>query len=325
MSVWPGRPGGGPLLDEYEPVLRRAARRAARHLRWSRSEGLARLIEEDRLDPRERVPLALRKWRWRREHGVTPGTAMPVWLVGVQRSGTNMLVRGLESSPEFEVHNESDRRAFRRFRLRPDHEVAALVLASRHRYVLLKPLCDSHRVAELLDGLGVPTPGRAIWAYRDVDGRARSALAKFGDANLRALREIASGAGLCRWQAQGLSARSLELLGSFDYGRMSPADAAALFWYVRNLLYFEQGLERRGDVMLCSYDRMVAAPEETMRALCAFLGVAWRPELVAHVAPRSGPGRPRLDLDPRIRAHCEDLRARLDQTAAAQIGRLRDR
>jgi hypothetical protein len=310
------------VSNEDEPALRWVARRAARHLRWSRSEGLARLIEEDRLDPRHRVGLAIRKWRWRREHGVAPGTAVPVWLVGLQRSGTNMLVRGLEASPEFEVRNESDGRAFRRFRLRPDHEVAALLLASRHRFVLLKPLCDSHRVGELLDRLPLPTAGRAIWAYRDVDGRARSALAKFGDANLRVLREIGRGGGGGRWQAQRLSADSLELLASFDYERMSPADGAALFWYVRNRLFFEQGLDRRGDVILSCYDRMVAAPEETMRPLCAFLGVAWRPELVAHVAPRSGRGLPPLDLDPRIRARCDELRARLDTTATTQAHRL---
>ncbi len=305
-------------MNELEPALRRMARRAGRHLRWSRTEGIARLVEEDRLDPFERIPLALRKWRWRRAHGVARGQAVPVWLVGLQRSGTNMLVRGLESAPELQVHNESDRRAFRRFRLRPDHELAAVVTASRHRYVLFKPLCDSHRVGELLDHLPVLVPGRAIWAYRNVDGRARSGLAKFGDANLRVLREIAGGGGALRWQAQRLSGESLELLASFDYARMTPADAAALFWYVRNRLFFELGLDRRADVILSSYDAMVAAPEAGMRRLCAFLGVTWRPSLVAQVAPRSGRGQPPLEVDPRIRARCDELTARLDATAAAQ-------
>jgi len=309
-------------VNELEPALRRGARRAARHLHWSRTEGIARLVEEDGLDPFERIPLALRKWRWRRAHGVARGQAVPVWLVGLQRSGTNMLVRGLEAAPEFQVHNESDRRAFRRFRLRPDRELAAVVTASRHRYVLFKPLCDSHRVGELLDHLPVLAPGRAIWAYRDVDGRARSALAKFGDANLRVLREIAGGGGARRWQAQRLSEESLELLAGLDYQRMTAADAAALFWYVRNRLFFELGLDRRADVILSSYDAMVAAPEASMRTLCAFLGVTWRSGLVAHVAARSPTSLPRLDVDPRIRARCDQLAARLDATAAAQAERL---
>ena len=311
--------GGG--VNELEPALRRVARRASKHLRWARTEGIARLIEEDCLDPVERVPLALRKWRWRLVNGVARGRAMPVWLVGVQRSGTNMLARGLETAPEFQVHNESDRRAFRRFRLRPDHELAMLVMSSRHPYVLFKPLCDSHRAAELLDRMPVLVAGRAIWAYRDVDGRARSAVAKFGDANLRVLREITAGASP-RWQAQRLSPDSLELLASFDYQRMSAADAAALFWYVRNRLFFELGLDRRADVVLSSYDAMLRSPEAGMRALCGFLGMAWRPELTAGMAPRAGRGLPPLEIDPRIRERCDQLADRLDATAAAQATRL---
>jgi len=49
--------------------------------------------------------------------------------------------------------------------------------------------------------------------------------------------------------------------------------------------------------------------------------VAWRPELVAHVAARSGSRRPPLDLDPRIRARCDELRARLDESAAVHASR----
>ena len=91
----------------------------------------------------------------------------------------------------------------------PPVEIRALVEGSGQRYVLLKPLCDSHRVPEFLDGLGTPSPGRAIWAFRDVDGRVRSAVEKFGDANRKALRDIASGETLDSWQAGGLSQERL--------------------------------------------------------------------------------------------------------------------
>ncbi|MBV9664008.1 MAG: hypothetical protein JOZ37_08580, partial [Actinobacteria bacterium] len=191
------------MLDD-ERGLRRWRTRVGRHLRWARTEGVAKLAEEDDLNPVTRVADAARRWRWRRQHGVQPGQATPVWLVGVQRSGTNMVVQGLTASPAFEVHNENDRRAFEHFRLRPDPIVRAIILSSRHRYVLFKPLCDSHRVDELL-ALDTPMPGRAIWAYRDVDDRVRSALAKFGDNNLQVLRQIADGTGTGRWQAQRVS------------------------------------------------------------------------------------------------------------------------
>lgn len=312
-------PGSRPL--EYESAGRYLRRRLLRQWRWGRSQGFSRLIEEDQLNPFTRIPVAVSKWRWRRANGVTPGSAVPVYLVGLQRSGTNMLARGLESSPEFEVHNENDSRAFHRFRLRTDDEVAAIVRASRHRYVLFKPLCDSHQIDRLLDDLPVPVPGRAIWAFRDVDGRARSALAKFGDANLQVLREIAAGRARERWQAQRLCPASLALVSEFDYATMSPASAAALFWYLRNSLFFEMGLDERDDVILSSYDAMVGDPEGSMRALCRFLGFGWRPELTSEMAPR-GANKSALEVDPRIRSLCDGLRDRLEATAADQKGRL---
>jgi len=268
------------------------------------------VIEEDRLEPRERMRLALQRRRWRRNHHVAPN-AMPVFVVGVQRSGTNMLVLGLERSPEFEVHNENDRAAFDRFLLRSPSEIRALVERSGQRYVLLKPLCDSHRVAELLDRLGTPNAGRAIWAFRDVDGRVRSAVEKFGEANRVALGDIASGDGLDSWQAGGLSEERLALVRSFEYESMTPESAAALFWFLRNSLFFDLGLDRRPDVALASYDAMVREPERAMRAICSFLDFPYRRDLVAHVDARAAGPKPPLDLDPRIRALCSELEGRL--------------
>ena len=51
----------------------------------------------------DRAPVAARKLWWRSTHGVEAGLSTPVFLVGVQRSGTNMVVRGLERSPEVAV------------------------------------------------------------------------------------------------------------------------------------------------------------------------------------------------------------------------------
>jgi hypothetical protein len=229
-------------------------------------------------------------------------------------------VRGLEMSPEFEVRNENDRAAFERFRLRPNPVVRRLVVASGHRYVLMKPLTESHRVRELLDDMGTARAGRAIWAYREVDGRVRSALAKFGSNNLLVLREIAAGGGADRWQAQGLSEENRRLIESFDYDRMSPESAAALFWYVRNALFFEQGLDGRDDVMLASYDAFLADPERHMRALAAFLDFPYRPELVEHMAPRSVPAPP-LEIDPAIRRRTDELQDRLDACMQDQVRR----
>ena len=104
----PRRTPGGPAGRTLGVGVHRPAGRAAPALGAHR--GRRRLIEEDRLDPRERAGTALAKRRWRRANPAPPGRAVPVYLVGLQRSGTNMLTRGLDAAPEVEVRNENDRR-----------------------------------------------------------------------------------------------------------------------------------------------------------------------------------------------------------------------
>jgi hypothetical protein len=294
------------------------AGRVRRHLHWARTQGLGRLVEEDDLNPLTRAYRQLAKWRWRRAHGSPPGAAAAVLVVGLQRSGTNMVVRGLERAPEFEVYNENHPAAFDRFRLRPVDEVRRLVEGSRHPYVLLKPLCDSHRVIELLDVLRTGSAPRAVWVYRSAEGRARSAVAKFGDQNLQVLGELAAGRGRDRWQAQGLSRDSLALIEHLDWSTVDAVSAAALFWYVRNRLYFELGLDRRNDVLLVSYDAMVADPPAEMRRMCDFLEFPYRPRLVAGIGARSPVTAPAVAIQPAIATRCAELADRLEATRQAQ-------
>ena len=288
------------------------AGRARRRVHWARELGL--FVGEDKLPPVTRIRTRIAKWRWRRTHDVAP-LAVPIYVVGVQRSGTNMLVRGFGLSPEFEIHNEDDRRAFDRFRLRPTDVIRSLVERSGHAFVLFKPLCDSHRVGELLDSLGAPSRGRAIWIYRRMEGRVRSAVATFGTNNLDVLRAIAAGRAEGRWHAEGISSANIRLIRSFDYDRLSPESGAALFWNVRNSLYFDLGLSERDDVMLVSYDAFVRDPETTMRSLCGFLSYPYTPGLVAHIGRRPSRGSLSLDIDPEIRGRCRELEARLDSVA----------
>lgn len=306
-------PTGG-LAEDLGATVRLGVR-ISRHVDWLRRDGLARLVEEDNLDPRERIRTAVAAWRWRHQHPHPPGMARVALVVGVQRSGTNMILRGIERNPAVEVHNENDRRVFDRFRLRGSEALLRTTMCSRQDLVLLKPLCDSQRTTRLLDLLDrAGHQARAVWVYRGVDGRARSAVAKFGDVNRRVLIDIARGTAVGRWQAEGLSEASLELIASIGPERLDPESAAALFWLVRNRLYLEQGLVERVDVHLVSYERVIADPEPELGVLAAFLGLEDSPSLWAHVDRRAS-WAPALDLNPRVRSACRELEETLDIAA----------
>lgn len=297
--------------------MRFVAGKVRRHVDWARTEGVRRLIEEDRLDPVDRARTAWNKRQWQRRHGRPPGTGRTVFVVGLQRSGTNMLLRGIDRSPDIEVHNENDRAVFERYRLRDDAVVAETVGRSRAASVLFKPLCDSHRAVELLAMPGLAAAPRAVWVYRNVDGRVRSAIAKFGDHDRTVLQAIVGGQGEHLWQAGGLTADVRTTLASFPMDELTAESASALFWWARNSLVFDLGLAGSPDVALLSYDRIIADPVPEMARLAAFLDIRYSPALVADIDPRARREHAPLDLEPRVRALCDEMQERLDGAAVA--------
>jgi hypothetical protein len=239
-----------------------------------------------------------------------------VLIVGAQRSGTTMLVEAFGRLPGVETHGESDPWAFDSFRIRSPDVLRGILDASHNRAAVFKPLCDSHRTAWLLEQLGPMYTPRAVWVYRSADDRIRSSVARFGDSNLRALRRIVEEGDLTGWQAGGLSGDRLALVRSFDYGRLDAESAAGLFWYVRNSLYFDLGLDCRADVTLSSYDAFVDDPESSMHVLCGFLDLPYDDGSVIGI--RSSPPRPHLVLDDRVRVLCDEMTERLDRARRAQ-------
>ena len=226
-----------------------------------------------------------------------------------------MMMHGPAKAPEERVYNEGNGRAFECYRLRPLPVVERLIARSPSRVVAFKPLCDTHRTSEILDGLRSHTPPRAIWIWRNVEGRVRSAVAKFPTSNLDVLRRWTSGADRDHWQLQGISDASRAFLHGLDVEALSAESAAAAFWYVRNQLFFERQFDRRFDVLPVSYDLFVAEPEPWMRAIADFVRVSYRPDLIAHVKP-SLPSRHRRDtvpIDPEILERSRELERRVEQ------------
>jgi hypothetical protein len=92
---------------------------------------------------------------------------------------------------------------------------------------------------------------------------------------------------------------------------MNEASAAALMWYYRNVLFFEQALDKDPRALVLSYERLVAEPLATLQMLLRFNdlppGGRW---MTRYVHPRSVGKSPQADIEPAVRELCDGLRAR---------------
>ena len=255
----------------------------------------------------KRNRLSTRKAYWRLFNSYAPN-AKPVYILGVQRSGTTLLLDCLEKSLEFDVLGESSR-AMVDFRIRNDDDIKQIIRLSRHKVVVFKPLTDSHRAREFLQLIPNSV---AIWAFRRVEDRASSAVAKFGDHNLQVLREFSVGKGFQRWQAQGLTEESLALIRRFDYSDMTPESAAALFWYIRNSLFFSMGLDRMDSVLPLAYEDLVSHPRETMQGICRFIDGEYKEVMIKNIHAKSL-GRSQMQLPEQISSLCNSMYEKLHQ------------
>lgn len=254
----------------------------------------------------DRNLLRSQKAAWRMFNDYSPN-ARPVFILGAQRSGTTILIKCLNRSRELEVHGEGSAAAMRDWRIRDFDTIRNLITRCRHRGIVFKPLTDSHMAK---DFLSLAPNAVAIWMFRNAADRANSSVARFGPTNLEHLSAFVRGDKLDTWQAQGLSEASMALLRRFDYSDMSPHSASALFWYIRNALYFEQRLDEDARVMPLAYEDLVTEPQNVMRGVAAFTGCSFGPELHSSIHSNSL-RRSESKLAPEVETLCDEMYRKL--------------
>ena len=269
-----------------------------------------------------RVSAAVRR-RLRRSHkylaqrrAPAAEPATPVFVVGAQRSGTNMFMQTVDRSPEIYSYNEHERAAFREFRLRAPELIERLVRDSSARAVVFKPLCDSHLTDRLLER---HARSRAVWIYRRYPDVVNSALKMWGG-NERAIRWIAEGRWQdLDWRGERLAPEAIELVQHQHREGLSAAESTALFWYLRTGFYFELGLDRSPRVLLARYEDLVGDPRASFARCFRFFGCELEPEQVAHVVTTSVGRRAPPRLKPEIERLCEQRMQEFDACYARSL------
>jgi hypothetical protein len=239
--------------------------------------------------------------------GRRPATRV-VFVVGSQRSGTRLPLQILDGAPEVMTYSEGTAPYFDRVLLKPLPEIERLLTRSLFPVVALKPICETHRINELLDHF---PDARGIWIFRDYRDATNSASAKWKSGK-EAVRRLAAGElDAAGWRAGGLTTEKLQLVRRLYSDSMSLHAANAVMWFLRNDLFFDLGAFKRSDLVLVRYEDLVTDPRRHFLPVLDRIDVAERPELFRFIYASSVRRRPFPEIPAEIQALCEDAHARL--------------
>ena len=240
----------------------------------------------------------------------------PLFIVGCQRSGTNMLLDVLGRSLDTWIYSANNPRAFVHRRIQPAADLKALLAAARCPWLVFKPLSDSQNIDRLLAD---HPEGKAIWIFRQYQDVANSAVRSWGKWQLAHIRRVATQADWNHWMVDRMSHERRQLVKQQYHDAMSFHSASALKWYLRNQIYFDYGLDKRpGRVLLVQYETLVRNPAQAFHVLFDFLQIRFSPALVANVYHTSVNKEPLPSIDPGVQRLCDTLMTKLDHTFQQQ-------
>ena len=239
-----------------------------------------------------------------------------LFILGCQRSGTTLVTRIFERDPDARVYGEfsklSRRDGRKGIRLISLSDVRTELNRQPFPLLVLKPLVESQNARDLLAAVD---GSKALWLYRHYADVASSDLEKFGLRNgidnIRPMVERQTG----NWRSERLSGEITDLLRRKFSESMNPFDAAALFWFARNHLFFDLQLDCDANVMPFPYDELVTEPDGGMRFIYDFLQRPYPGKSIVNEVRATSIGKGRkIGLSPDIQRECDLLLSRLKRS-----------
>lgn len=208
--------------------------------------------------------------------------AMPCFLWGAARSGTNLINRILAQSNEFTCYNEDDSRAFHRFLLRNNAVLNSLILESTTRSVFFKSFADTPRGPDVM---GFFPTARALYAIRNPLDTIASFVEAFGETSriwhgwfLQAAAgedSLLLRLGCCDRvlyneirESADLACRRLRTHGS------SLPNIAACYFLWQHSFYARLSSECGQRVLVVDYGRLTMSPVDSFGRIADFFGAA---------------------------------------------------
>ena len=257
------------------------------------------------------LPTRIRHAIWRqgkvlRQRVLPRPVARHVFVAGMQRSGTNLLMDVLDASADTQVFHETDARAFERYEMRDPAVIRQLARQCPAPLFVIKALCELDRIKPLMADF---SPAKTLWMVRDWRDSVNSAIKSFSNF-VPQWRRLAQGDS-SDWRGRGMSDATRDLLAALYHPDASEAEGAAIMWFYRNALFFEQQLAADPRVRVVFYEDLVRHPMREVAAVYDFLGLqGFNQRVAGRIHARSVKRRSPPDIAPAVMSLCDELLAR---------------
>jgi hypothetical protein len=153
--------------------------------------------------------------------------------------------------------------------------------------------------------------------YKDV---ASSNIKHFGiDNGIKDLRPIVHNEPN-NWRSEKASDYVRETISKHFSENMNPYDAAVLFWFARNSIFFDLQLDKDPRVMMCCYEDLVVDPEKYVRSIYQQVGQVYPATgITTEVHSNSRRKGRDIELSPEIEQVAQELQKKLEAAYQTKV------
>lgn len=237
-----------------------------------------------------------------------------LFIFGVQRSGTTITIDflmklfGVKGYHEFSPLTEDGDEGLRFLSI---DVVKKRINENQEPFVLAKPLVESQKADELLEYF---PNSKGIWMYRNYRDVVSSFHKKFGE-NVGEhhidliIRNVSN-----NWRAERIPNHLRQLAVDFNKKGMTNYDATALYWYIRNMLFFEYEFENIPTLKLLKYEYFMNNYRLVIKKICELWRYTYElPEDDFVFRTDSIKKGKDVEINPEIDKLCQEVSKRLDE------------
>lgn len=251
------------------------------------------------------------------------GYKKSLMILGCQRSGTTLishLFNQLDYCRVFGEFSILSNKGVDKIRLNALEEVVGIFENSHAPLIVFKPLVESQNAKQLLNTI---PKSNVLWVYRNYKDVAASDVKKFSKTAGRGNILPIINNDHSNWRGEHVSEEARSVIKSMYSDKLSPQDCACLFWYARNVLFYEQALESNERVYIWPYEDFIGSPQTMFSQLMASLDLPKpKNEIFQDIYNDSVNSSSDLEISKDINDLCANLLERLNSTSLEKNGSL---